>query len=423
MNKQENTITLKEPGAYIWGWVQVFVGFMLLAVAMMAAYTANSLFTKTVSEALEVGRSQFALYITISNLMTGLVAPTWGKLMKKIGVKWVNLAGILLLGLSFIAKSFATDVIHFYIIAIFRGVGYGAATNLAINVLMDNWFGVKKKGLALGIATAGVSVGGKVFLPMVSKVISTSGWQAGYRTLGLMILCILIPIVLLLESNNPAQKGLKRYGEADDIAKADTPVVKGLTLKEAQKKPVFWLMLVAVFLMCLANGVISNHATAHLLDIGYESAAAASILANATLAVTAGKIILGCVGDKTNATISLTIGMVGLILAIIALLMAPVLGGAFAVVYIITYCFGMAVTMVCYNLMVSNIFGRKDFARIYGYTMTALALGNAIGPTLGGALFDVTGNYSAAWIVSAVFCVIAMVVFLLIGRTSYANVE
>lgn len=423
MKKQDNAVVLKEPGAYVWGWVQVFVGFMLLAVAMMAAYTANSLFTKTVSESLGVGRSQFALYITISNLVTGLVAPTWGKLMKKVGVKWVNLAGIVLLGLSFIAKSFATSVVHFYIIAVFRGVGYGAATNLAINVLMDNWFGVKKKGLALGIATAGVSVGGKIFLPMVSKTIAANGWQAGYRMLGLMILCILIPIVLFLEYDNPAMKGLKRFGEADDAARAAAPVVKGLTLKEAQKKPVFWLMLAAVFLMCMANGVISNHATAHLLDIGYEAAAAASILANATLAVTAGKIILGWIGDKTSSAISLTIGMIGLILAIIALLMAPVLGGAFAVVYIITYCFGMAVTMVCYNLMVSSIFGRKDFARIYGYTMTALALGNAVGPTLGGALFDLTGNYSAAWIVCAIFCVIALVIFLLIGRTSYANAE
>lgn len=423
MEKHDSAVTLKEPGSYVWGWVQVFVGFMLLAVAMMAAYTANSLFTKTVSEALGVGRSQFALYITISNLVTGLIAPTWGKLMKKIGVKWVNLVGIVLLGLSFIAKSFATSVVHFYVIALFRGVGYGAATNLAINVLMDNWFGVKKKGLALGIATAGVSVGGKVFLPMVSRTIASSGWQAGYRMLGLMILCILIPIVLILEYDNPAQKGLKRYGEADGSAKAAVPAVKGLTLKEAQKKPVFWLMLGAIFLMCLANGVISNHATAHLLDIGYEAAAAASILANATLAVTAGKIILGWIGDKTNATVSLTIGMVGLILAILALLLAPMLGGAFAVVYIVTYCFGMAVTMVCYNLMVSNIFGRRDFARIYGYTMTALALGNAVGPTLGGVLFDLTGNYSAAWIVCAVFCAVAMVVFLLIGRTSYADAE
>ena len=420
---KENEITLKEPGAYVWGWVQVFVGFMLLAVGMMAAYTANSLFTKPVSEALGVGRSQFALYITISNLVTGIVAPTWGKLMKKTGVKWINLAGIVLLGLSFIAKSFATNVIHFYIIAIFRGAGYGAATNLAINVLMDNWFGVKKKGLALGIATAGVSVGGKVFLPMVSGTISNSGWQAGYRLLGAMILCILIPLVLILECNAPAQKGLKRYGEADADAKAAIPVLKGLTLQEAQRKPVFWLMLAAVFLMCVANGVISNHATAHLLDIGYESAAAASILANATLAVTAGKIILGWLGDKTNATVSLTVGMVGLILAILALLMAPVLGSAFAVVYIVTYCFGMAVTMVCYNLMVSGIFGRKDFARIYGYTMTALALGNAVGPTLGGVLFDIAGNYSIAWVVCAIFCVISTVIFLLAGRISYADAE
>ena len=81
---------------------------------------------------------------------------------------------------------------QFYLVlSIFVGFGAGAMGQLATSKLVSNWF-VRKRGTALGIAAAGISVSG-VILPNISAYpVTEFGWRSGFLVYGLVILTLVV---------------------------------------------------------------------------------------------------------------------------------------------------------------------------------------------------------------------------------------
>jgi len=87
-------------------------------------------------------------------------------------------------------------LIHFYIIAVFQGVGLSAICVVPPSVLITNWFN-DKRGLALGLALAGTGIGGSIYSPIATQIIVRYGWRTAYLASGLIVLLITLPIVSL----------------------------------------------------------------------------------------------------------------------------------------------------------------------------------------------------------------------------------
>ncbi|MDH8085358.1 MFS transporter, partial [Klebsiella pneumoniae] len=65
------------------------------------------------------------------------------------------------------------------------------------SLFLPNWF-VKRRGLAVGLAFAGVGIGSIIILPWVQFLIDRSGWRAASWAMGILVLVALIPLNLLL---------------------------------------------------------------------------------------------------------------------------------------------------------------------------------------------------------------------------------
>ncbi len=108
---------------------------------------------------------------------------------------------------------------HLYLtIGLLVGAGSVCLGYSGQSLFLPNWF-VRKRGLAVGIAFAGVGIGSITLLPWMQVLIEQAGWRTACWTLGLLILGLLVPINLLLRKR-PQDLGLQPDGDAAPVANA-----------------------------------------------------------------------------------------------------------------------------------------------------------------------------------------------------------
>jgi MFS family permease len=104
------------------------------------------------------------------------------------------------------------------------------------------------------------------------------------------------------------------------------------------------------------------------------------------------------IGSRKAATLSLSVYTLVLVLYAIS-------SKEMAIIYYIgTALFGMggSFATIAYSVVVQDVFGKKDFATIYGSINVFASVGGAIGSPIVAAVFDTLGTYKPAWIALAV---------------------
>ena len=90
------------------------------------------------------------------------------------------------------------------------------------SLFLPNWF-MRRRGLAIGIAFAGVGIGSVTLLPWVQHMIEQTGWRTACTAMGILVLVVLAPINLLLRKR-PEDIGLLPDGDAAPTATSAKPV-------------------------------------------------------------------------------------------------------------------------------------------------------------------------------------------------------
>ena len=80
------------------------------------------------------------------------------------------------------------------------------------------------------------------------------------------------------------------------------------------------------------------------------------------------------------------------------------------------YGFGYGGSVPQIGALVADLFGTKHGGAIYGIVAMAGAAGGTIGPVMGGYLFDITGQYTIAFLIAAALTLIAAVLAILLRR-------
>lgn len=362
---------------------------MALAYASLAS--CQGIFIKPVTEELGVDRAVFSGVTTISSIGVIIGSAFVGKIFKKFPLKTVVAVSCLIVCVCLAGFGFSTQMWQFYVLGSIMGLAFAGLTTIPISILINNWFGVKKKGVAMSIAFAGSGLGGMVLTVILNSIIQKWGWRTAYLADAAIIFFVLMPLILFLLVSTPKEKGLERLGEGE-VTKSNS----GLTSSQAKSTLSFWLMFFSFFMMSMINSGLLNHQIAYLSDIGFSASASANIGALAVGSLTIGKIILGSLCDKAGLKTGSFVGNFLFFLGMISLLFTtnvPFL----AYVYILMFCVGGAVPTICPPLFVSGVFGEKDYASLVGILTVAGGLGAAIGSLLCGKLYDMTGSYTVCW--------------------------
>ena len=191
-----------------YGWY-VVIGCLLITCTLVPPIMAlSSKFLMQVTEELQISRSAFTLANTILQGLGIFLSPFVSAKLAKGDMKKIQTISIAGFAVSYASYSLAQNVVHLYISSIFIGIFYLNATLIPVSMMITNWF-TKKRGLAMSIAMAGIGIGGAVFSPIVTALLTRYGWRHTYQIMAVIMLVIALPAAIFLLKKRPEEMGLK----------------------------------------------------------------------------------------------------------------------------------------------------------------------------------------------------------------------
>jgi len=391
---------------FFYGWVIVAVTFVTMAIGVNARTAFSLLFPPIIGE-FGWERGVTAGAFSFGFLVSGALSPLIGRMMDRHGPRAVMELGVILMGGGLLLAPLTTQPWHLYLtIGVLVGGGSVCLGYSGQSLFLPNWF-VRKRGLAIGIAFAGVGIGSVVLLPWVQSMIEQTGWRTACTAMGVLVLVVLAPVNLLLWKR-PADLGLEPDGDASTGASL-RPVsnivdpawaATDWTLARAMRTARFWWLALGYFCGLYAWYAVQVHQTKYLLDIGFNPAVAAWALGIVSLLGIPGQILLGHLSDRVGREWIWTASCLGFAIcfaALIALAWTPTL----ALLYVMVAAqgaLGYGVTSIM-GAVVLEIFEGKQYGSIFGTLMLAALAGGAAGPLVTGFLHDIYGNYTIAFLI------------------------
>lgn len=392
-----------------YAWIVMLGGLLTTAVGLGIFNSTFSVFVVPVTSELGLSRAAFTLHRTIITLVSAMLMPLYSRWFIRFGAKRLILISGIGLAAITMGYSFSTALWHFNLLAFFHGVLINGTNFMTIGMLIGGWFS-DKKGFATGIAYCGSGIGGAILTPIVGQIIEVMDWQAAYRISGLIGFLIIVPVALFLIQNKPEDMGLIPYKEnsSGDGVKPDVEgtISVNLTVSEAMRTPVFYLLALAFFLIAILAGGPHIHTMPFLSDIGYSPAYAASVVSFIMVLLTVGKILLGMIFDRLGTLLGcLFVGVCCMSYPLFAMF-AAVPGMPF--VYGLFYGMASSAFSVPVNVLITRYFGERDFPQIFGIYSMITTLGTAIAVPSMGMVYDVYGHYDLAWRILLIFAVIVL---------------
>jgi len=391
---------------FFYGWIIVAVTFVTMAIGVNAR-TAFSLFYPPIISEFGWERGVTAGAFSFGFVASAIASPLIGRLMDRRGPRAVMELGVLLMGSGLLLAPLTSQPWHLYLtIGVLVGSGSVCLGYSGQSLFVPNWF-IRSRGLALGLAFAGVGVGSVTLLPWVQHLIEQTGWRTACTAMGTLVLVALAPINLLLRKR-PEDIGLLPDGDAAPTAaaaKAPSNVVDPVwvatdwTLQRAVRTARFWWIALGYFCGLYIWYAVQVHQTKFLLDIGFSSSVGVWALGLVSLLGIPGQIWLGHLSDRIGREWVWAIACFGFAIcfaALVALKYWPVM----PLVYLMVFtqgALGYGLTSVM-GPVVLEIFQGKYYGSIFGTIMLAALAGGAAGPWITGQLYDFSGSYGAGFV-------------------------
>src|SRR5712672_1576968 len=391
---------------FFYGWIIVVVTFVTMAIGVNAR-TAFSLFFPPIIDEFGWERGVTAGAFSFVFLVSGAVSPLIGRLMDRSGPRAVMELGVALMAAGLLLAPLTTQPWHLYLtIGVMVGAGSVCLGYSGQSLFLPNWFN-RRRGLAMGLAFAGVGVGSITLLPWVQLMIEQTGWRTACTAIGIVVLVVLAPINLLLRKR-PEDIGLRPDGDAapSALAKPISYIIDhdwaGIdwTLGRAVRTARFWWLALGYFCGLYIWYAVQVHQTKYLLDIGFSPSVAVWALGAVSLLGIPGQILLGHVSDRVEREWIWSASCLGFAIcfaALIALSHYPTL----LLVYVMVLAqgaLGYGLTSIM-GAEVVEIFQGRHYGSIFGTIMVAALAGGAAGPLVTGVLHDLSGNYTLAFLI------------------------
>ena len=383
-----------------YGWVIVGVGIVVGCIGM-GGMMSFGVFLQPMADSMGWSRAGISTGSTLAFLGMGVGGFLWGSLYDRFGARVVVLLGGLLQGAGLIAASRAQTLPVFLAI-------FGSAVGLAVGAIYvpltaatTSWF-TRHRSLAVSLVSAGLALGTTLMAPLARWLIVNHDWRFAMFSLGVIAWAVIVPASFLLRPA-PAPAATTAAGAGGS----------GMNLAQALKTPVFWSLALANFACCAAHSGPIFHMVSYAADCGVAPLAAATVLGAAGLAALSGRIICGLLADRMGAKRTLVAGLALQAVAIALYLGARDLNALYAVSMLFGFSYGGA--MPLYAILIREYFPAKIMGRVFGVVAAISTVGMALGPPVGGWLFDNFGGYGWLYVASSAIGVAAVAIALTVG--------
>ena len=349
-------------------------------------------FLKPIAADMQWPRSTVSFALSLAAFTSALATPIVGRMMDHWGIRAVALPGLALFAASLTMLSFSPrSPTAFVFLAALAGAVSSVQTPLPYAKAISAWFD-NRRGLALGLAMAGVGLGA-IIMPQIARVlIDWAGWRGAYFGLGVITFAVAFPAVALTICE-PGARAARGEEQAMRRRRA------GVTAREAARTSQFWLMACVFLLAGSAINGANTHIVPLLTDRGLTPAAATAMFGVMGLSTLVGRPFIGLLLDRIFApyvaAAFFLAPVVGLPLLTTGSGVAPAIGAA-----LLGLALGAEIDLIAF--LTTRYLGQRAFGEIYGFLFMTFVLGSSIGQFVGDLSFDGLGSYTPALIGYAV---------------------
>ena len=401
-------VSLKKTAYQNYHWVIAAIIFMEMIV-YGGIVNSFSIYLIPVTEELHISRSLYSILMMLQSAAATVSTMVSTVMFRRLGYRKSILISSALAAASCFAGAVAQDAYMFGLGRLLFGISYGVCYTAGAAWIVKAWFHAHH-GTVLGAVTMGTGIGGSVSTIFLMAIIQTMSWRwafivSGILQGGVILLCLLL-------RNTPEEMELKPYGEDLDHAKTHAKgrhkiIWPGVSVKETQRHPAYWLMAACIALACVGVTMASSVLVPHFQDNGYspEEAARYQSVYMFFLAIT--KLLCGWVSEKIGGKALAVICMACAALGLLGLsdLSSPIV--AYAAV--IAFSVGLTMTSITIPLLSEAVFGFQTSTNVVGLLISMGTLASTVSSPISNFCFDAIGSYNP------VFRVVAVVELGLIG--------
>ena len=248
------------------GWPVVAAAMIGIGAGPGLFQNLSSLFTPGMAAEFGWSRGQIATAAGLG-LVGGLAAPFLGRFADRVGARVVIAAAMLLLGAAYGGLAMmAGRLWQYQALILCLALAVPGTSALVYGKLVAARF-TRHRGLALALATSGLSLTTLALPPVVALVIARFGWRGGFVALGVFVIGIALPLVLLALRRAPAVLVDANADPADHLT--------GMTGAEARRTPRFWALGATALLINFATVGLVTQMVPFGLDRGLTATQAA----------------------------------------------------------------------------------------------------------------------------------------------------
>jgi MFS family permease len=357
-------------------------------------------------------RAGISFGLTIANIGNATLGVLVGLMVDRFGPRRIALIGVLTAGVAFaLLGTTSGSLTHWFALwGVFAILGAGMQPSVWSSAVASRF--EKSRGLALGIMLSGTSLGATVFPLLLTALIQSYGWRTAFMAAGAGWTALVFLVLLFFF------RGAHDAGKQD--AAAAPRKLSGMSFREALRQLAFYKLAFVCILYTLTTVGLSVHFVPVLVEQGTQPLSAAGVAALLGIFAMIGRLLIGLLLDRfpgrfVGASVFLfTIAGCALLL----------FDGANSASQIAAACmFGLALgaEMDVVTYLTARHFGLKNFGKIYGLLIAALAAGVALGPLTAGVIYDVSGAYDQFLIVTIVLTAISAITLLSLGKPPAAQ--
>ena len=371
-----------------------------LAVAGMAITTASlgsilsfNVFLKFLLDDFKWDRGFTAAALSISMVGMGLLSPLAGSLSDRYGARSLVSVGGVLMGVAYLLLSRVEAMWHLYALYLMVGLSVSGILMPVVGEISRRY--QHRRGLALAVGVSGFSLGSALVPLSVAVIISAVGWRDTYVILGLSAGAVVLALGQLMGGRPVTHK--RSRGQ-------------GLSLSQAASTGNFWKVLFAIGLSLAGVHMVVAHLVTYATDLGLTATTGTLLVSLTGVAGFVGMLLMGAMSDRTGSRLPWVLSGTISVLALVWLV--SVKSTAIVYPFVILYGFAWGGYAVLMRAMVPEFFGLRSVAAVAGGLQLGANVVTAPGPAISGFIFDYTGSYDMAFVLSAALFLAAVALML-----------
>lgn len=413
-------LSAKKDSSIHWAWVVLAVCFVDLYInygirlgysVLLPEMIRTMGFTRR--QGGDIFNAYFLVYIIFS-LFTGYFTD-------RLGARRVISLFCIILGIGTIlmgtAKNYWQACIFYGIV----GMG-GAAMWTPVITLVQRWFAVKKRGMALGILSAGFGLGFATMGRFYPFVIARWNWRYCLYILGIAALVMVIINALFLRSK-PEDKGLSPWGQAapEDTLVASSGQTQKIRYSEIVKLPTFWVIGFSYLLIAASLYLLLTFAVDYAryeLKFPYEKASLLATLHGIGQIV--GVLTIPIASDYIGRRMTIILSNICTALSIVGI----ILSGANEIGLYVSMGFLGAffgATFPMYGAAGGDYFKKEMMGTVIGGLTLFYGTGAIIANHFGGHIKDITGSFHIPFTLAVGSALAAAILMCFVGKRGVAS--